>query len=336
MEVYTFMFRDSITKIFMSKDNVFADAFNYLIYDGADVIKPEDLVAQDPTETIVISKAGKVFTDQKYRDVLKLCTIRRSPSATLVLLGIEGQSDVNYAMPVRDYLYDALNYYSQVEKMRKNHRERKDITGREFVSGFAKTDTLTPVITLCICFNKDEWDGPKSLYEMFGELDPKIAKYVDDYKLNLITPDGVSDFGKFSSELGIVLEFIRNSEDKEGMRNMISARQKDLSDIDITAVEMINEFTKANISTENEKGGKINMCQALKELMADERAEGIEVGRAQGKTEGRAEGTENGMDMMVSLLKVIVPGSEDYNLIINGTSTDRKNLLAKYGLTGKS
>ena len=73
------------------------------------------------------------------------------------------------------------------------------------------------------------------------------------------------------------------------------------------------------------------MCQALKELMADERAEGIEMGRAQGKTEG----TENGMDMMVSLLKVIVPGSEDYNLIINGTSSDRMNLMAKYGIQVK-
>ena len=69
------------------------------------------------------------------------------------------------------------------------------------------------------------------------------------------------------------------------------------------------------------------MCQALKELMADERAEGIEM--------GMEKGTQNGMDMMVSLLKVIVPGSEDYNLIINGTSSDRMNLMAKYGIQVK-
>lgn len=325
------MYRDTITKTFLSGDNVFADAFNYLIYEGRKIIKPEDLAVQDPTETVVIDKLGKVFTDQKYRDVIKLCTIKRSQTATLVLLGIEGQSLVNYAMPVRDYLYDALNYYSQVESIKKWHRERKDVTGKEFVSGFAKIDTLTPVITLCICFDKDKWDGPRSLYEMFGSVDPEMEKYVGDYKLNLITPDEVDDFSKFSSELGVVLEFIKNSDDKEGMRKMISAREKDFSDIDITAVQMINEFTKANISTKNEKGGKVDMCQALKELMADERAEGMEIGIEKGIEKGK----EDGMDMMVSLLKIIIPGSEDYNLVINGTYSDRMKLLEKYKIIEK-
>ena len=106
----------------------------------------------------------------------------------------------------------------------------------------------------------------------------------------------------------------------QGMRRMISAREKDLSDIDITAVQMINEFTKANIPTKNERGGKVDMCQALKELMADEWAEGME------------KGTENGIDMMVSLLKIVIPGSEDYNLVINGTYSDRMKLLEKYGI----
>ncbi len=46
---------------------------------------------------------------------MKSCTIRHSRYATLVLLGIEGQVNIHYAMPVKDYLYDALNYAAHVE-----------------------------------------------------------------------------------------------------------------------------------------------------------------------------------------------------------------------------
>ena len=69
-------------------------------------------------------KMGKAFPSQKMHDILRRCTIRRSKYATLILLGIEGQSDVSYIMPVRDYLYDALNYADQVEAIRKKQAER--------------------------------------------------------------------------------------------------------------------------------------------------------------------------------------------------------------------
>ena len=115
--------KDSITKKFLSRDDIFADAFNYLLYDGKNVIKPGDLTEQDPNEIAVVRKLGKVFTKQQYRDTLKLCAIKKSEHATLVLLGIEGQAHVHYAMPVRDMLYDALNYHAQVDIIRDRHKE---------------------------------------------------------------------------------------------------------------------------------------------------------------------------------------------------------------------
>ena len=50
---------------------------------------------------------------------------------------------------------------------------------------------------------------------MFGEIDPHIRKYVNNYEINLITPEEIKDFSKFSSELGIAMEFIQRSSDKE-------------------------------------------------------------------------------------------------------------------------
>ena len=146
--------KDILTKQYLAQDDVFADAFNYYFFDGEEVIKPEELKEQDATELAVIDKMNKVFTSQKMRDVLKLCNIKHSKYATMVLLGIEGQTNIHYAMPVRDYLYDALNYASQVENIRKQHEDNKDLSGDERISGFSREDHILPVITLCICFDK--------------------------------------------------------------------------------------------------------------------------------------------------------------------------------------
>ena len=263
--------KDSLTKLFLSQEDVFADAFNYLLFGGEAVIKPEDLTEQDPTEIAEIKKLGKIFTDQKYRDVLKLCTIRRSKYATLVLLGIEGQANIHYAMPVRDMLYDALNYHAQVEAARRRHEGDHDLAGAELLSGFSREDRLVPVITLCICFEPEKWDAPRSLCDMFGRIDPRVKKYVNDYRINLITPDEIKDFGVFASELGILLEFINKSNDKDGIRGIIEEREKEFSNVSITTVDMINTYTNANLSTENAEGGNVDMCKGLQDLLEEER-----------------------------------------------------------------
>ena len=54
--------KDTITKKYLSRPEVFADAFNYLMFEGKKVIRPGDLEEQDPTEAAVIKKAGKSKT----------------------------------------------------------------------------------------------------------------------------------------------------------------------------------------------------------------------------------------------------------------------------------
>ena len=281
--------KDTLTKKYLSQNTVFADAFNYYLFNGKQVIKPGDLKAQDPTEIAVIQKYGKIFPSQKMRDILRLCTIKHSKYATLVLLGIEAQAHVHYAMPVRDYLYDALNYAAQVESIQKHHMQANDLKdGAEFLSGFTKKDRLIPVITLCICFDKTKWDGPRSLYEMFGKVDPRIRQYVDDYRLNLITPSEIPDFTKFASQLGIVLEMIQNADDKKRMRAIIETR-KEYQSVDVDTVNLINTYTTVKISTDEVDGGKINMGNAIQEMIEDGRKEGRTEGRKEGRAEERKE-----------------------------------------------
>lgn len=76
-------------------------------------------------------------------------------------------------MPVRNALYDAINYAAQVEAAAKKHRREHDTGTRgEFLSGFKKTDRLIPVINLTIYWNDGAWDAPRCLREMMELPDP--------------------------------------------------------------------------------------------------------------------------------------------------------------------
>ena len=153
---------DTVTKAYMRKNNIFADAFNYLIYEGKPVVDPEQLRELDTTEIALLfgsqEKENGQSDDlvQKYRDILKFAVVMQEDEVAYILLGIElgieNQTDIHYAMPVRNMIYDALQYGKQVADTAANHRKsdksfRKRTSG-EYLSGFYKEDVLKPVVTL--------------------------------------------------------------------------------------------------------------------------------------------------------------------------------------------
>ncbi len=86
---------DTTTKVYTRENSVFADAFNFLLYGGKQIIKPEALQEQDMTEIVIpfdsernIGKAAKDVTE-KYRDVLKTAVVMQDSEMAYILLGIE-------------------------------------------------------------------------------------------------------------------------------------------------------------------------------------------------------------------------------------------------------
>ena len=63
---------DTITKAYIRENAVFADAFNYLIYGGRQVVNPEELKEVDTTEIIIPFNTYDENKDEKYYDVAKL------------------------------------------------------------------------------------------------------------------------------------------------------------------------------------------------------------------------------------------------------------------------
>ena len=318
---------DAVAKEYMSRNDRFADAFNFVIYDGRQVIKPDELVEMDASEIAIPFLDKKSIPVQKLRDLLKNWKVMRDEKAIYVFLGIELQGEIHYAMPVRNILYDVLNYADQV-KVRSKQREEEGKNNKgsaEFLSGYGKEDKLIPVITLTIYLGTDKWDGPKSLREMFGEQSEEISSMLPDYRLNLISPEsiGKTEFDKFSTELGAVLEFIKYSKDKEQLGEIVKTKDSYKS-LDRDTVRLLNEAAGLKIEMKEEED-QINMCQAIEEMKAESKA----IGKAEGKAEGKIEGkTESLVESVKNIMDSLSMSETQAMDALKVSEEDRKVILA--------
>lgn len=314
---------DTVTKAYMRENAIFADAFNYLIYDGRQVIKPDSLKELDTTEIALPFADEHEEAVQKYRDILKSAVVKQDDKAAYILLGIENQTDIHYAMPVRSMIYDALQYGKQVSEIAAKHRKETDggHTKGEYLSGFYKGDKITPVITLVIHFGADEWDGPMSIHEMTGLDDYDILRFVPNYRINLIDPAKISGFDltKFETSLREVLGYIKYSRNKDSLMAFIGGSERDT--IEREAAMVIKTITKTPIDIP-EGLEEINMCEAIEAMVKDSKAEG----RAEGKAEGKAEGI---LETLASLVKDKVLTTREAAARAAMTEDEFKEAMAK-------
>ncbi len=271
--------KDKLTKMYMRNPEKFADFFNGFIYSGKDVIDWRSLEEVDPTSLVDIPlEQGKKtsLTIQKIRDIIKSAIVMKDDDKFLVLLGIENQSEVHYAMPVRAMLYNALTYTEQVDLIGKNNDSKKSNDSATFLSGFTKYDRLKPVVTVTIYWGANSWDGPTTLKEMMGPMDNEVASFVDDCNINLfsiIDLDVVPEFKTRLRELFMLLS----------QRNKGSNFDKTLSGnaeyqkMDKETAQLISEFTKLKMPRKN-KDGEYNMCKAVEEIKSESEARGETVG----------------------------------------------------------
>ena len=298
--------KDTVTKHYMQDRETFADAFNFLLYGGRQVIKPEQLKPLDTTSIVLpYGEGDKPVPIQKYRDVMKMVTAMEDDRTAYMLLGIENQSEIHYAMPVRNMLYDAIQYVAQIEDTACSHKmgEKMPETRAEFLSGFYKTDKILPVVTLTLYFGADEWTAPRDLHSMLS-ANEDVLKFVDNYHLHLIAPAEIADndFAKFHTELSLALKYVKYSKDKKRLREMIT-EDTAFKSVSRKTADLVNVITNSNLHYDNGEEN-VNMCEAIEGIRNDARAEGRAEGREEGREEGRAEGRAEGfLNALVSLVK---------------------------------
>ena len=219
---------------------------------------------------------------QKLRDIFKNASIKYTGKSYVVLIGVENQSDIHYAIPVKNMFYDVMAYGNQVKETAKKHRKEKDTaTSDEFLSGFTKEDKLIPVITITVYLGTKEWDGPRKLSDMFGDVDEELMPFIPDYRINLLAPREITDFTGFRTSIRQLFEVLKNAYDKEKMQEVLQNDEK-FSKVDRETVEAINLFAGTDIDIDG-KEEVIDMCKAWE----DQKNEGRELGREEGREEGR-------------------------------------------------
>lgn len=268
--------KDTVTIKYMRQNKIFADLFNYFIYSGEQVIDPGSLEELDTREVDVPygGKEGARQPVQRTRDVIKSVIAMKDRRTAYLLLAVEAQSNIHNAMPVKNMVYDALQYAKQVSNAAASHKRSGDYKGTdgdEYLSGFMKQDRLLPVVTVAVYFDSKEWDGPMSVHEMFGEQDTRILALVPDYRINLITPAaiGEGDFEKFQSSLREVLSFIKYSQNADRLGEVLEM-DEGFRHLGRAEVDVLNACVGAKLTMkENEE--TIDVCLAIQKMKEEER-----------------------------------------------------------------
>lgn len=260
--------KDSLTKLFVKNKNVFADAFNYYLHGGREIIKPEQLSPVDTTEVVVPygeDDTGLLIQPvQKIRD--SFYSIMTTDRKVYMLCGIENQMQPHNAMPLRNALYDIMEYIAQAHEAQKAHMAAKNYgSQQDFLSGFHTSDKLIPVYTLVIYWGPGEWNAPKTLYEMMALENEDDHYGLNDWKINLIIPDELTDddVAKFNSDLGKALLYIKNM-GKPEMIEKLSADER-YRTLNTDTVLLLNEVMNADFPISREEA-TTDMCYAVEKI----------------------------------------------------------------------
>lgn len=270
--------KDTIAKEYLGAPERFAAFFNYLLYDGEQVIKPDSLTPIDPNERIVIRQDKRRLPLQRTRDLLNSWAAYEDDNVVYVLLGEELQDKVHYAMPVKNNLYDGIDYAAQVIEYRRKYRSgdsdvpieySKDyvkirLNSAEFLSGLRKGDKLKPIITATIYLGEGDWDGPEDLHDMLYFPDERLKQFVPNYKLNLIVPTRIpeEDFAKFDeTDLGFFLRVLKHQE--RGAAGILNDPKYE--SVKAEAANAANEIANLGLRIEPDEKGDVDMCKSMRE-----------------------------------------------------------------------
>ena len=289
-----------LNRYFRNKER-FADLFNGIYFEGARVIRPEQLT--DASEVYTDAEAENLKTGEKgeFLERIRDIKMRLDTGEVLMLLGIEHQDYVDYAMPFRGLQYDTMEYGRQLKDLRqKNDAEGSFQNKSEKLCKIKKTDRITPVYTLCIYHGEEPWDGPRCLKDMmeFGNDSTGMSNFFSDYPLRLYCLNEEEDFSIFHTEVRLLFKAMRYRKDKKNLRQLIE-NDPEYRSMDADTLEVISVMLNAPKLWENREKfmhmeddkEEYDMCQAMREWVEEERNEGMKKGIEKGIEKGIKTGT---------------------------------------------
>ena len=296
--------KDITEKSFMALDDVFADIFNVLVFQGQKVVREEDLTDRVTTSQY---KADNGKLHEQERDVFKGW---KGHGFSLVLAGIENQAVPDKDMPFRVIGYDGAAYRSQLLK-----RKKKDSSVE--ISSSESERVRFPVITIVLYFGKKPWTCPKNLKGCFYPPLPQdnvgrlLDEYIQDYKVHVFDIPRLpkETVQLFQSDFKAVAEYFTN----------VYTNPKYVPEPYV--IRHVDEFLKLMKVLTGD-------CR-YEEMVFDEeeKKEGIDVCRVLDYREAR------GMEKMTELIKILAEEErlEEIKLVTKDEKV-RKEYMVRYGI----
>lgn len=268
---------DNALQEYWDDEEKFADLFNAKLFGGEKVILPEKLSELDSRGTMKTSGKNKKesLSTSIYRDLIKVAKIYQEYGVELVILGVENQEHIHYAMPIRVMGYDYSEYKKQYRKNARKYKENpKGLTPDEFLSKMKRSDKFYPVITIVLYYGEKAWDGAKTLHEMLN-ISNKIKSFVNDYSIHLVEvkknnlPLRNEDNQNLFKLCSIVLDTEKTDEQKKKEAIQYEKEHK----IDKEVLCVLADVTNHKLLKEDKKGA-MTMCTFFDNLVE----QGIEQG----------------------------------------------------------
>ncbi len=252
--------KDIAAKNFWKDNRRFADLFNAVLFEGEKVIDPDLLKERNSDVSASVSIGKKMEHVKKYEDVTKYYD-----GMELSILGIENQGLIHYGMPLRDRLYDDLDFLAEARALRKEHIAAQNLFDpEEFLSGMRKGDKLSFSFRIVLYYGETPWDGPRRLSDLVN-IPKRFRPYFQDYEILLV--DIAHCERPFPFMERSVISLMRDlplvyQSRWEELRDSIW--EKETADV-IGSLTSSQEFQRALEKSKNEKGGLV-VCEAIKKL----------------------------------------------------------------------
>lgn len=231
--------QDKVEKYLEDYNDVFADISNVLLFEGKEVIKPDEL---RPSKARTQYKADDEELHEQERDVAKYW---KKGNTTIAICGIENQTNVDQDMPFRVIGYDGASYREQLLDKECNKRY--------------------PVVTMVLYFGMKHWWKPKSLKEAM-KIPKELQEYVNDYKVHVFEIAWLTDeqVNMFQSDFQIVADYFtqkRKNKNYQPSKKVIKHVDAVLKLSSVFAND--KRFGEVFISEQQKEVKSVNMCEML-------------------------------------------------------------------------
>lgn len=267
----------------------YADLWNGSVFKGKQILKVGELKEVSP----VLSRTGEGSVLERIRDFVMM---ESCAGQCFAVYTVENQKNIDYSMPARIMLQEALEYDRQIRTIMRENRKRDEEyqAGRgskifqnvdERMYRIRRSDKLYPIATLVIYWGEQEWNGPKSLHEMIAfhdkgtVLGSEFRKLVPEYPLHFLDLTNFQHFEYFKTELRPLLELYQKRNSKEKFLEYMNDSEK-YKDMDEESWYLLSQLTNSKSirnliqRREQEEREEGSMCKALDDLIADGKAEG--------------------------------------------------------------